>query len=120
EKRELKKEAGHGGPARKIAFVMRTATSSGQTCDYRSHFGPRVGHGNGPSGVGTLGIAAYANVPTRPTNSSNALSERFMGLLLLRVCREVARKPPASGATHYTQLCNFLIHWRLVRVHWAR
>ena len=35
-------------------------------------------HGIGPEGVGTLGIAAYANVPTKPTNSSNALSERFM------------------------------------------
>jgi len=28
-------------------------------------------------------MAAYANVPTRPTNSSNALSERFIGLLSL-------------------------------------
>jgi hypothetical protein len=32
----------------------------------------------GPPKLETLGEAAYANVPTRPTNSSNALSERFM------------------------------------------
>jgi hypothetical protein len=35
----------------------------------------------GPPKLETLGEAAYANVPTRPTNSSNALSERFMVLL---------------------------------------
>jgi hypothetical protein len=28
-------------------------------------------------------MAAYANVPTRPTNSKNALSERFIQLLSL-------------------------------------
>jgi len=37
----------------------------------------------GPSGAGAFGIAAYANVPTRPTNSRNALSERFIQLLSL-------------------------------------
>ncbi len=37
--------------------------------------------GIGPDRAGSLGRAAYANVPTRPTNSSNALSERFMILL---------------------------------------
>ena len=37
----------------------------------------------GHRGIGPLndGAAAYANVPTRPTNSSNALSERFIVLL---------------------------------------
>lgn len=35
----------------------------------------------GPS-AGALGIA-YANVPTRPTNSKNALSEHFIQLLSL-------------------------------------
>jgi hypothetical protein len=32
-------------------------------------------------------MAPYANVPTRPTNSSNALSERFI-VFLLRVNRD--------------------------------
>jgi len=46
-----------------------------------SQFGLWGGHsGIGPPGVGTLGTVANANVPTKPTNSSNALSERFMGL----------------------------------------
>jgi hypothetical protein len=35
----------------------------------------------GPDGAGAFGTAAYANVPTKPTNSSNALSERFIVLL---------------------------------------
>ena len=53
-----------------------------KSCDYASHCGRLGGQsGIGPPGVGTLGTAAYANVPTRPTNSSNALSERFIGLL---------------------------------------
>ena len=53
--------------------------------DYRSQFGRLRGHsGIGPEGLGTLGTAAYANVPTRPTNSSNALSERFMVVFLLK------------------------------------
>jgi hypothetical protein len=30
-----------------------------------------------------FGIAAYANVPTRPTNSSNALSERVIFIVLV-------------------------------------
>jgi len=37
----------------------------------------------GPSGAGAFGMAAYANVPTRPTKSRNALSERFIQLLSL-------------------------------------
>jgi hypothetical protein len=62
--------------------------------DYRSQFGRLRGHsGIGPEGLGTLGTAAYANVPTRPTNSSNALSERFMVVFLLRVCRRLRVKP---------------------------
>src|SRR5208337_1883958 len=41
------------------------------------------GHsGIGPSGAGAFGMAAYANVPTRPTNSSNALSERFIWIFI--------------------------------------
>jgi len=36
----------------------------------------------GPIGVGVLGVAAYANVATRPTNSSKALSERFIDFSL--------------------------------------
>ena len=35
----------------------------------------------GPDGAGAFGTAAYANVPTKPANSSNALSERFIVLL---------------------------------------
>jgi hypothetical protein len=38
--------------------------------------------GMGPSGAGAFGTAAYANVPNRPTNKSNALSERFIDFLL--------------------------------------
>jgi hypothetical protein len=68
----------------------------------------------GPEGLGTLGTAAYANVPTRPTNNSNALSERFIDFLL-RVCRRLRVKLPASGVANYTQRCNFLINRRLVR-----
>jgi hypothetical protein len=61
-----------------------------------------VGHGNGPDGVGTLGTAAYANVPTRPTNSSNALSERFIIYFLLRVYRKLASncQPPSPRIIH--------------------
>jgi hypothetical protein len=67
----------------------------------------------GPDGVGFLGTAAYANVPIRPTNSINALSERFM-VFLLRVCRRLRVKLPASSDGNYTQLCNFLINRRLL------
>ena len=64
---------------------------SGTSRDYAPQFGRLGGHnGIGPEGVGTPGTAAYANVPTRPTNSSNALSERFMVDFLLRVCRRLA------------------------------
>jgi hypothetical protein len=50
--------------------------------DYASQFGLLGGHsGIGPDGLGFFGTAAYANVPTRPTNNNNALRERFMGLL---------------------------------------
>lgn len=35
-----------------------------------------------PSGAGTLGTAAYTNVPTKPNNRTNALSERFIVFLL--------------------------------------
>src|SRR5271157_5493206 len=72
----------------------------------------------GPSGVGTLGIAAYANVPTRPTSSSNALSERFIGLLLrvCRVCRRLA-STASLQRLNYTQPCNFLINRRLLQGH---
>ena len=69
----------------------------------------------GPEGLGTLGTAAYANVPTRPTNNSNALSERFMVDFLLRVCRRLRVKLPASGVANYTQPCNFMINRRLLR-----
>jgi hypothetical protein len=83
--------------------------------DYASQFGRLRGHsGMGPEGVGTLGTAAYANVPTRPTNNSNALSERFIDFLL-RVCRRLWVKLPASGVANYTQPCNFLINRRLLR-----
>ena len=69
----------------------------------------------GPDGAGLLGIAPYASVPTRPTNSSNALSERFMVVFLLRVCRRQRVKLPASGVGNYTQPCNFLINRRLLQ-----
>jgi hypothetical protein len=46
----------------------------------------------GPS-AGAFGMAAYANAPTRPTNSTNALSERFMGLLSLGSTKYASRLP---------------------------
>jgi hypothetical protein len=83
---EQKKEAGHGGQPIKLLFVKQLVTSSclstKSLCDYWSHTGRLGGHsGIGPERTGSLGIAPYANVPTRPTNSSNALSERFIGLI---------------------------------------
>ena len=72
-------------------------------CDYPVQFCLQGLHsGIGPPGVGTLGTAAYANVPTRPTSSSNALSERFMVDFLLRVCRRLASncRPSASRIIH--------------------
>jgi hypothetical protein len=57
------------------------------TCDYMSQTLVPQGHrGIGPDRAGPVGIEAYANVPTKPTNNSNALSERFI-FFLLRVCR---------------------------------
>lgn len=55
-----------------------------QIAAYAPQFGFLGGHrGMGPpSGAGTLGMEAYAKVPTKPTNNSNALSERFMVFLL--------------------------------------
>jgi hypothetical protein len=52
---------------------------------YQSQFGFLGGHiGIGPpSGAGTLGTEAYTYVPSRPTNNSNALSERFIVFFLL-------------------------------------
>jgi hypothetical protein len=40
-----------------------------------------------PSGAATLGTAAYAYVPTRPTNNSKARSERFI-IFLLGIARK--------------------------------
>jgi len=49
------------------------------TCDYMSQTLVCKGHsGIGPDRAGPVGIDAYANVPTKPTNNSNALSERFI------------------------------------------
>src|SRR5260370_20412913 len=85
-------------------------------CDYPVQFCFHGLHsGIGPPGVGTLGTAAYANVPTRPTSSSNALSERFMVDFLLRVCRRLASNCSTFGVANYTQPCNFLINRRLLR-----
>jgi hypothetical protein len=101
-------------PARKIAFILQriyvillkftsSYLSGYYPCDYSSHIGRSRGHsGIGPDGAGVFGTAAYANVPTKPTNSSNALSERFMFYFLLRVCRRLASKcrPPAWCIIH--------------------
>lgn len=46
-------------------------------------------------------MAAYANVPTRPTNSSNALSERF--ILHFSLGSAVYRINSESTTRHYTQ-----------------
>jgi|SRR5271165_5385421 len=70
-----------------------------QTCDYLPQSGLLGGHsGIGPPGVGTLGIAAYANVPTRPTNRSNALSERFIGFAFSLGSAEGWRKTAEHSA----------------------
>ena len=37
-------------------------------------------------------------------------------VFLLRVCRGTGVRPPASGATNYTQPCNFVINRRLIEV----
>ena len=49
----------------------------------------------GPSGAGAFGMAAYAKVPTRPTKSRNALSERLIQLLSLGSTEST----PNSGAS---------------------
>jgi len=53
-------------------------------------FGGHSGSGP-PSGAGTLGTAAYTNVPTKPTSRINALSERFICL-----SPWVARRPASQ------------------------
>jgi hypothetical protein len=59
--------------------------------NHAEQFGLLGGHSGIHPRVVTLGAAAYANVPTRPTNSSNALRERFMVYFLLRVCPEAGK-----------------------------
>jgi hypothetical protein len=78
---------------------------------YAPQFGIFGGHtGIGPpSGAGTLGTEAYANVPTRPTNSSNALSERFIVFLSLGTAEAYLGRHLAPAGTNYTQLCKHLI-----------
>ena len=79
------------------------------TRDYAPQFGRLGGHSAiGPDGAGVLGIAAYANVPTKPTNSSNALSERFIVFLLGYT--EADWEKLASAGTHYTYPCKPLIN----------
>ncbi len=56
-------------------------------------------------------MAPYANVPTRPTNSSNALSERFI-VFLLRVIRDF----PGDGKP--LRMCIIQPIWS--RLSWAR
>src|ERR1700733_3284527 len=84
ERLNQKNEAGYRGQPVKllfcksnyqgVIFVTGNATSSQSGC--------LGGHSaTGPDRVGLFGIAPYANVPTKPTKSSNALSERFIGLL---------------------------------------
>jgi hypothetical protein len=99
-------------------FVIKEFTSYYLVSGYRTalQFGFLQGshNGIGPDRGISLGTAAYANVPTRPTNRSNALSERFIDFLL-RVCRRLRVKLPASSVANYTQPCNFLINRRLLR-----
>jgi len=70
--------------------------------------------GTGPLRAGTLGRVAYANVPTRPTNSSNALSERFIVLLSLGSTRGWHESTDLERE-NYTHPCNFQINRRLRR-----
>jgi len=70
--------------------------------------------GTGPLRAGTLGRVAYANVPTSPTNSSNALSERFIILLSLGSTRGW-HKSTDLERENYTHPCNFQINRRLRR-----
>jgi len=59
----------------------------------------------GPDGAGAFGTAAYANAPTIPTNSSNALNERFMFTFSLGSSRKVAGDlPPSERRELYTTL----------------
>jgi len=68
----------------------------------------------GPVGAGAFGTAAYANVPTKPTNSSNALSERFIFTFSLGSA-EAWDNFQTFGVRNYTQACKFLIKKRLFR-----
>ena len=96
-----------------MRMITSSCLSGCRSRDYSSQ--DLVEHGNGPPGVGTLGIAAYANVPTKPTKSSNALSERFMVDFLLRVLPKASEKLQACSGENYTQPCNFLINRRLLK-----
>jgi hypothetical protein len=59
----------------------------------------------GPPGVEIPGAAAYANVPTRPSNRSNARKERFIGSFTLSLgsCRQPTEKAVDICALDYTQ-----------------
>ena len=116
--KQSKKEAGHLGQPGKLlcnAFIWvvllyRLCTSG----DYASHCGRLGGHnGIGPDGAGAFGTAAYANVPTRPTNSSNALSERFMFTFSLGSAEKQLGDSHLASTADYTHLATFSLHWRL-------
>ena len=70
------------GPARKmlsytVTFLVNVTTYSATYC-VAVRVTKRAQWASVPMVAGLSGLAAYANVPTRPTNSSNALSERFI------------------------------------------
>src|SRR6202521_4752467 len=104
--RSTKKEAGHGGqPGRLLRdanVTSRCLSSYRAGCTTQFGFLQGSHNGIGPDRAGTLGIEAYANVPTRPTNSSNALSERFMVTFSLGSAEAKGQtaKPPASRIIH--------------------
>jgi hypothetical protein len=75
------KKAGHQGQPDKCVFFDPYINSA-----YFKTTSSQLGCLGGHSGMGPpvrlFGAAAYANVPTKPTNSSNARSERFIDFLL--------------------------------------
>jgi hypothetical protein len=100
------------GPAPVVTIVLITPGYFGDlaNCDYASHAGRLGGHtGIGPpSGAGTLGTEAYTYVPSKPTSSSNALSERFIVILLGGDTESGGRETAGFREGNYTQARKFM------------
>jgi hypothetical protein len=96
------KKAGHQGQPDKCVFFDPYINSA-----YFKTTSSQLGCLGGHSGMGPpvrlFGAAAYANVPTKPTNSSNARSERFIDFLL-----RVNRGSLGNGYSAVLELDQFL------------